>query len=94
MTTIGLEAQKVLLMREIINSDNKEFLQKMIEACKEIQKQLAETVIRKKDAEPESKEAVMDELKCAILDLNDYKAGRIQARPAEALLEELLAEEV
>ena len=36
MATMGLEAQKLMLMREIINSDDKTFLQEMSNACKEI----------------------------------------------------------
>ena len=41
MATMGLEAQKLMLMREIINSDDKTFLQEMSNACKEIKKRLA-----------------------------------------------------
>ena len=93
MATMGLEAQKLMLMREIINSDDKNFLQEMSNACKEIKKRLATVADTTKDEKAGNKELVLHELKEAILELNDYKAGKIQARPAEELVKELLMEE-
>ena len=88
MATMGLEAQKLMLMREIINSDDKTFLQEMSNACKEIKKRLAKVADTTKDEKAGNKELVLHELKEAILELNDYKA-----RPAEELVKELLMEE-
>ena len=90
---MGLEAQKLMLMREIINSDDKNFLQEMSNACKEIKRRLAKVADTTKDEKADAKELVLHELKEAVLELNDYKAGKIQARPAEELAKELLMEE-
>ncbi|WP_298109213.1 hypothetical protein [uncultured Bacteroides sp.] len=91
MATVGLETQKLMLVREIINSDNQEFLQEMTEACKNIKRRLSK--VMEKDSKADTKEAIMKELKKAIEELNDYKTGKIQARPAEELAKELLMEE-
>lgn len=91
MATVGLETQKLMLVREIINSDNQEFLQEMTEACKNIKRRLSK--VMEKDSKADTKDAIIKELKKAIEELNDYKAGKIQARPAEELAKELLMEE-
>lgn len=46
-----------------------------------------------KALEEDSKETILKELKEAILEFNEYKAGRVKARSAWELLEELKEEE-
>lgn len=89
MTTMELDAQRLMLAREILNTDNAELLKEMAVAYKRIKARLAKTTT----AEPDSKEYVMNGLKEAIHELNEYKAGRVQARPLDELIKEMEAEE-
>lgn len=49
--------------------------------------------VQAKALEEDSKETILKELKEAILEFNEYKAGRVKARSAWELLEELKEEE-
>ena len=94
MTTMELDSQRLMLAREILTTDNAEFLKEMTKAYKRIKNRLADIASTKEmEAEPDSKEYILNGMKEAINSLNDYKAGKIQARPLDELIRELETEE-
>lgn len=95
MNTMELDAQRIVLAREILNTDNSELLKEMSKAYKRIKARMIKTADPKVAVapEPDSKEYIMNGLKEAFLQLNEYKAGRIQARPLDELLKELEEED-
>lgn len=93
MTTMNMESQRLMLAREILNTDNNELLEEMSKAYHRIKTRLAKVTAAEQAAEEDSKETILKELKEAILEFNEYKAGRVKARSAWELLEELKEEE-
>ena len=89
MTTLEMDAQRVMLAREILNTNNDELLSEMCKAYKRIKNRLAKAVMTKAKAETESKEYVLNSIKEAYLDVK-YK--RVEARPIDELFKELEAE--
>ncbi|RGN33765.1 hypothetical protein [Bacteroides oleiciplenus] len=66
----------------------------MSKAYHRIKTRLTKVTPTEQEPEQDSKEYILQGLKEAILELNEYKAGRVKARPAWELLEELKKEEV
>lgn len=93
MTTMEMDTQRVMLAREILNTDNVELLREMVKAHKRI---IARFTAKEAVAEPEpdSKEYIMQGLKEAFQELKEIKAGMVKGRPLEEMLKELEAEEV
>lgn len=91
MTTMNMESQRLMLAREILNTDNNEFLEEMSKAYHRIKTRLAKVTAAEqaKALEEDSKETILKELKEAILEFNEYKAGRVKARPLDELIKEL-----
>lgn len=91
MTTMNMESQRLMLAREILNTDNNEFLEEMSKAYHRIKNRLAKVTAAEqaKALEEDSKETILKELKEAILEFNEYKAGRVKARPLDELIKEL-----
>lgn len=92
MTTMEMDTQRVMLAREILNTDNVELLREMVKAHKRI---IARFTAKEAMAEPEpdSKEYIMQGLKEAFQELKEIKAGRGKSVSARDLLKELQEEE-
>lgn len=80
MTTMEMESQRLMLAREILNTDNREFLKEMSKAYHRIKARM----IKNNTMEPDSKEYIRDSIEQG---LKDVKEGR--TRPLEELLNEL-----
>lgn len=91
MATMNMESQRLMLAREILNTDNNELLEEMSKAYHRIKTRLAKVTAAEqaKALEENSKETILKELKEAILEFNEYKAGRVKARPLDELIKEL-----
>lgn len=89
MTTMNMESKRIMLAREILNTDNNELLEEMSKAYHRIKTRLAKVTTTEQEPESDSKEYILKELKEAIHELNEYKAGRVKARPLDELIKEL-----
>lgn len=88
-----MESQRLMLAREILNTDNYELLEEMSKAYHRIKTRLTKVTTTEQESEQDSKEYILQGLKEAIHEFNEYKAGRVKARSAWELLEELKKEE-
>jgi len=88
-----MESKRIMLAREILNTDNNELLEEMSKAYHRIKTRLAKVTTTEQELESDSKEYILKELEEAIHELNEYKAGRVKARSAWEFLEELKKEE-
>lgn len=88
-----MEAKRIMLAREILNTDNNEFLEEMSKAYHRIKIRLTKNTAAEQEPEPDSKEYILQGIKEAILELNEVKAGRAKTHSAWELLEELKKEE-
>lgn len=76
-----LEVQKAILAREILNTDNSEFLKEMSKAYHRIKARMQKT---QTELEPDSKEYILKSIEQG---MEDVKEGK--TRPLEELLNEL-----
>lgn len=88
-----MESERIMLAREILNTDNNELLKEMSKAYHRIKTRLSKVAAAEQELEPDSKEYILQGLKEAILELNEVKAGRAKTHSAWELLEELKKEE-
>ena len=93
MTTREIDSQRVLLAREILNTEDIELLKELAKAYKSIKSRLAKLDSVKAEPKEDSKDYILNGLKDAFFELKEIKAGRLQGIPARDLLKELEEEE-
>lgn len=93
MTTKEIDSQRVLLAREILNTEDIELLKELTKAYKRIKSRLAKSVTVKVEPKEDSKEYILNGLKEAFTELKEIKAGRLKGIPARELLKDLEEED-
>lgn len=93
MTTVELEARKAMLAREILTSDDSDFLESMSRAALRIKRRIGKRATAEHAETLDGEESVARKIEEALQELKAIKAGKAQGIPARKLLKELEAEE-
>ena len=92
MTTLEMEAQKALWIRDILNIDNSDMITELKKNYDRTKLRILRKMNEHTASSPESKEYIMKGLKESFGELKNIQTGHSKGRPLEEVLAEIEAD--